>query len=34
VVPTPLTLFAAVVVMLNLLTDVLYSWFDPRTRQT
>ena len=27
-------LFAGVVVMLNLLTDVLYSWFDPRTRQT
>jgi peptide/nickel transport system permease protein len=34
VVQTIVILFAAVVVMLNLLTDVLYSWFDPRTRQT
>jgi peptide/nickel transport system permease protein len=33
VVQTIVILFAAVVVMLNLLTDVLYSWFDPRTRQ-
>jgi ABC-type dipeptide/oligopeptide/nickel transport system permease component len=32
-VQTIVILFAAVVVMLNLLTDVLYSWFDPRTRQ-
>jgi peptide/nickel transport system permease protein len=33
VVQTIVILFAAVVVVLNLLTDVLYSWFDPRTRQ-
>ena len=33
VVQTIVILFAAVVVMLNLVTDVLYSWFDPRTRQ-
>ena len=33
VVQTIVILFATVVVMLNLLTDVLYSWFDPRTRQ-
>ena len=34
VVQTIVILFAAVVVMLNLLTDMLYAWFDPRTRQT
>ena len=33
VVQTIVILFAAVVVVLNLVTDVLYSWFDPRTRQ-
>jgi peptide/nickel transport system permease protein len=34
VVQTIVVLFATVVVMLNLLTDMLYAWFDPRTRQT
>ena len=32
VVQTIVILFAVVVVALNLLTDVLYAWFDPRTR--
>jgi peptide/nickel transport system permease protein len=32
VVQTIVILFAVVVVTLNLLTDVLYAWFDPRTR--
>jgi peptide/nickel transport system permease protein len=32
VVQTIVILFATVVVALNLLTDVLYAWFDPRTR--
>jgi peptide/nickel transport system permease protein len=32
VVQTIVVLFATVVVLLNLLTDVLYAWFDPRTR--
>lgn len=34
VVQTIVILFAVVVVTLNLLTDVLYAWFDPRTRHT
>ena len=34
VVQTIVILFAVVVVTLNLLTDVLYAWFDPRTRYT
>jgi peptide/nickel transport system permease protein len=34
VVQTIVILFAGVVVTLNLLTDVLYAWFDPRTRYT
>lgn len=34
VVQTIVILFAVVVVALNLLTDVLYAWFDPRTRYT
>jgi peptide/nickel transport system permease protein len=33
VVQTIVIFFATVVVMLNLLTDLLYAWFDPRTRQ-
>lgn len=34
VVQTIVILFAVVVVTLNLLTDILYAWFDPRTRYT
>lgn len=34
VVQTIVILFGVVVVALNLLTDLLYAWFDPRTRYT
>lgn len=34
VVQTIVILFGVVVVVLNLLTDLLYAWFDPRTRYT
>jgi peptide/nickel transport system permease protein len=33
VVQTIVVMFAVVVVMLNLLMDLLYAWFDPRTRR-
>ncbi|MBI3826066.1 MAG: ABC transporter permease [Candidatus Rokubacteria bacterium] len=32
VVQTIVILFAVVVIALNLITDLLYAWFDPRTR--
>jgi peptide/nickel transport system permease protein len=34
VVQTIVILFGVVVVALNLMTDLLYVWFDPRTRRT
>jgi peptide/nickel transport system permease protein len=34
VVQTIVVLFGVVVVALNLLTDLLYAWFDPRVRHT
>jgi len=34
VVQTIVVLFGVVVVALNLMTDLLYAWFDPRTRHT
>jgi ABC-type dipeptide/oligopeptide/nickel transport system permease component len=34
VVQTIVILFGVVVVALNLMTDLLYAWCDPRTRHT